>query len=51
MNDSYKKIDWHSPNKIPKILILCDDFIKHEPMFLDLSVKSRKIKLSFAFIT
>ena len=58
MDDIYKNIEDHNPNKKPKILIVFDDMIadmlndkKVNPIVIELFIIGRKLNIPLAFIT
>ena len=58
MEDIYKIIEKHNPNKKRKLLIVFDDMIaymlsnkKHNPIVTELFIRGRKLNISFVFIT
>ena len=58
MDDIYKNIEDHNPNKKPKILIVFDDMIadmlndkKINPIVIELFIIGRKLNIPLAFIT
>ena len=57
MDDIYKNIEEYNPNKKRKILIIFDDMIamfsnkKLNPILTELFIRSRKLNISFVFIT
>ena len=57
MEDIYKIIEKHNPNKKRKLLIVFDDMIaymlsnkKYNPIVTELFIRGRKLKISFVFI-
>ena len=58
MEDIYKIIEKHNPNKKWKLLIVFNDMIaymlsnkKHNPIVTELVTRGRKLNISFVFIT
>ena len=58
MEDIYKIIEKHNPNKKWKLLIVFDNMIaymlsnkKHNPIVTELIIRGRKLNISFVFIT
>ena len=56
MEDIYKIIEKHNPNKKRKLLIVFDDMIaymlsnkKYNPIVTELFIRGRKLKISFVF--
>ena len=57
MEDIYKIIEKHNPNKKRKLFIVFDDMIaymlsnkKYNPIVTELFIRGRKLKISFVFI-